>query len=581
MISGSLSVDNLFAGHAGLFPTSPMPSTSEGSHFVPPDTNGSDSVADFPPIDSTPPAEPADIEKTDNTPPPTQNMDVNKRPQDFSSASPERTTTEKAPVTQDGRKTEKKTPPGTVDDQPKVPQPWLAQYSANIPNDKGKAATKVVPKTVRQLAQLLSDSAVAKSPHSEANTPKPLVNKPLPGIVQSKTASEVVLSAASRKPITANSLPGESQNTDTIPSSNKAPFATGIFADQQSRKQLTPEAPVDATNQATTEKPATAQTTQSAASHKMPQQADIELMPEVPEKSVGSHNEKALAPDIHLSTAQAKSAESSSKPVPAGLEGSADATEDQPNSTARGAKTTSALSGKNGKESHPVANGSTSSSPLNKPNTPESQLSTSQNKDQGSPTSRQSSGPDFEPTALNNNAQPTIAERLSDTFAQTTRATNNMPSRPAPAGISDQILESIHSSLRQGEQQITIRLNPPELGKVFIKLQEQQDQITGLLEVSRIQTRYEIEHELPNMIRTLQEAGIQIKRLDVVVSDQPEQETFRDQSLPHGSFQQNEFADGSNHGKTSADEWLTSDAGFQESAEPQILTADGSINMLV
>jgi flagellar hook-length control protein FliK len=544
-----------------------MPSTSEGSHFVPPDTNGSDSVADFPPIDSTPPAEPADIEKTDNTPPPTQNMDVNKRPQDFSSASPERTTTEKAPVTQDGRKTEKKTPPGTVDDQPKVPQPWLAQYSANIPNDKGKAATKVAPKTVRQLAQLLSDSAVAKSPHSEANTPKPLANKPLPGIVQSKTAREVVLSAAPGKPLTANSLPVQSQNTDTI--------------NQQSGKQLTPEAPLDATNQATTEKPAIAQTTQSAANHKVPQQANIELMPEVPEKSLGSHNEKVPLPDIYLTAAQAKSPDSLSQPVPAGLEESDDTADSRAKSRTHGAKMTPDLSGENGKESRPAANTPSSGSPLNKLTTPESQLSTSQNKDHGSSASRNGSGPDFGPTVLNNNAQPPIAERLYDTFAQTTRATDNMPSRPAPAGISDQILESIHSSLRHGEQQITIRLNPPELGKVFIKLQEQQDQITGLLEVSRIQTRYEIEHELPNMIRALQDAGIQIKRLEVVVSDQPEQETFRDQSLPHGSFQQNEFADGNNHGKTSPDEWLTSDAGFQESAEPQILTADGSINMLV
>ncbi|MHC4665743.1 MAG: flagellar hook-length control protein FliK [Planctomycetota bacterium] len=577
MISGSLSVDNLFAGHAGLFPTSPMPSPGEGSRFVPPDTNGSDRVADFPQIDSTPPTEPADIEKTDNTPPPTQNTDVNKRPQRFSPASPERTTTEKAPVTQDAGKTEKKTLPDTAAEQPNIVQLWLAQYSLNSEHDKEGFAKKVGPKAARELAQLLAASRAEKLTHSTGKSPQ----QPLQGIVQGKTAPEVVLPAASKEPITANSLTPEGQNTGTTPSSNNPHFAAKILPNQLSGKQLTPEAPLDATNQAAAEKPATAQTAQFAAGHKVPQQADIELTPEVPEKSLGSHNEKVPLPDIYLSAAQAKSPDSSSPPVPAGLEGSADATEDQPNSTARGAKTTSALSGKNGKESHPVANGSTSSSPLNKPNTPESQLSTSQDKDQGSPTSRQSSGPDFEPTVLNNNAQPTIAERLSDTSTQTTRATNNMPPRSAPASLGDQILESIHSSLRQGEQQITIRLNPPELGKVFIKLQEQQDQITGLLEVSRIQTRYEIEHELPNMIRALQEAGIQIKRLEVVVSDQPEQETFRDQSLPHGSFQQNEFADGNNHGKTSPDEWLTSDAGFQESAEPQILAADGSINMLV
>ncbi|MHC4062076.1 MAG: flagellar hook-length control protein FliK [Planctomycetota bacterium] len=357
-------------------------------------------------------------------------------------------------------------------------------------------------------------------------------------------------------------------------------MATGILANQQSANGSTAEVPVDAANKAKTEESATAQTTQSAANHKTQQQADIDLMPEAPEKSLGSHNEKALAPDILLSAAQAKAAESASKPVPAASEGTADAAEDQPDSTARGVKTTSELSAKNGKQSGLTANGSTSASTLNKPSTPDSQLSTGQNKDHGSPTARNSSGPDFEPTALNN-AQPTIAERLLDASTQTARAANSMPPRPAHAGVGDQILESIHTSLRRGDQQITIRLNPPELGKVFIKLNEQQNQITGLLEVSRIQTRYEIEHELPNMIRTLQDAGIQIKRLEVVVSDQPEQEAFRDQSLPQGSFQQNEFTDGSNHGRTYADEWLTADADLQEGAEPWILAAEGSINMLV
>ena len=51
------------------------------------------------------------------------------------------------------------------------------------------------------------------------------------------------------------------------------------------------------------------------------------------------------------------------------------------------------------------------------------------------------------------------------------------------ADVNKQILESINNSInRQGvDKQITVQLNPPELGKVIIKFQEQNSEITGHL----------------------------------------------------------------------------------------------------
>jgi len=139
------------------------------------------------------------------------------------------------------------------------------------------------------------------------------------------------------------------------------------------------------------------------------------------------------------------------------------------------------------------------------------------------------------------------------------------------ADIGKQILESIHSSLTQKgqSQQITVRLNPPELGKVFIKFQEQDDQITGLLEVSKTQTRTEIEQALPQIVRSLQESGIQIKRLDVVLSEkeQPEQEALRDQTLQNGWAQQqdsaNSYMGGNNPDASEINEWLINNNNYQ------------------
>jgi flagellar hook-length control protein FliK len=59
--------------------------------------------------------------------------------------------------------------------------------------------------------------------------------------------------------------------------------------------------------------------------------------------------------------------------------------------------------------------------------------------------------------------------------------------------VGEQIMESLHASTGRGDSQIVIRLNPPELGNVLVKFQQQSDQISGLLEVSSGQTKYEIE----------------------------------------------------------------------------------------
>jgi len=158
-------------------------------------------------------------------------------------------------------------------------------------------------------------------------------------------------------------------------------------------------------------------------------------------------------------------------------------------------------------------------------------------------------------------------------------------------GIGEQIRESVRTSLSQGDQQITIRLNPPELGKVFIKFQEQDGEITGILEVSKQQTRYEVEQALPEVIRNLADSGIGIKRLEVVMSntEQSQQQENKDQSPASGQngwFGQNSSADSDtqpkNYDTNETNQWLTNtyeSTGFTESQHTFV--TDESINMLV
>jgi flagellar hook-length control protein FliK len=87
--------------------------------------------------------------------------------------------------------------------------------------------------------------------------------------------------------------------------------------------------------------------------------------------------------------------------------------------------------------------------------------------------------------------------------------------------VSEQILDSVRASVTPGEGQISVRLQPPELGMVTVRLRERGEWLEGTLEVEKSDTRREIERTLPEVVRGLQDAGIQVHKLDVTGSDSP------------------------------------------------------------
>jgi len=112
-----------------------------------------------------------------------------------------------------------------------------------------------------------------------------------------------------------------------------------------------------------------------------------------------------------------------------------------------------------------------------------------------------------------------------------------------------------------------------------------------LMEVNKMQTRLEIERALPELVRNLQESGIQVKRVEVALTDQHESTdggVFKDQAFAtgreHWSGQQGSAgkdAQISDFNRSEANEWLTNANEYAEFAEPQGLITDKSINMLV
>ncbi len=187
----------------------------------------------------------------------------------------------------------------------------------------------------------------------------------------------------------------------------------------------------------------------------------------------------------------------------------------------------------------------------------------------------------------NNPHVPTVSQPAAPA-ANTKPA--NLPGQNPTADISKQILESIHGSPSQqgAERQITVRLNPPELGRVFIKLQEHQAGLTGILEVSKSQTRFEIEHALPEIIRNLADCGIQVRRFDVVVSEQGRSghEAFGGQSMANNGRYEHNPADRepwANEADLGAlNQWSPGSYSDRIFSGPQELpVTDGSINMLI
>jgi len=181
------------------------------------------------------------------------------------------------------------------------------------------------------------------------------------------------------------------------------------------------------------------------------------------------------------------------------------------------------------------------------------------------------------------NAQQSVVERFANINTQTSRPAGDVSPDKISAGISDQIQKSIRTSFSHADadQQITVRLNPPELGKVFIKFHEQQDQITGLLEVSKAQTRYQIEQALPQIVKNLQDSGIAVKRLEVSLADQSGQNTHKDQSLQDGWAGQNHFNGGGNDNSNvfAATEWF--EAAYTGTEPYEMRVTDNSVNVLV
>jgi len=586
-----LTFDNmLFAGTAVTAPPAPKPYTFTN------DTQFSPAADDTPPPYDTP-----ESTTTDNTPYIAQNESTNKSTQDFSHTLRKTAVTEAPQQDRDNTKPKEQGSAPHKAVQPDIVQDWLAQYRQTVQNGKEglPTITNIKPKAGYELAQLLTNLKADKSPPVTGKAAKSAEIKLLVTTDKGQLGLKTVLSNISKG--TADTQSGQGNNINKILIPNSTVASTKAPGNGENAKELIPNALVNEGSKTTltNEKTASVDTSVVAGSPKSSVLSGKILGTDnlvgdesktnngettLTDKSAIPGNNKTPTLNTNFPPVQTKFTESQSEPVGIALKPS--------DSTATAPAIVSESSGGNDKESPRAGNKLSDNPTVQELNITTVQVSTGQTKNHGSPTSNDSSDSNLEKMLSHNNPQTPVTEQ-SHNSAEGAKAAA-LPGQTSPSSVSadigKQILESIHSSLsREGQdQQITIRLNPPELGKVFIKFSEQDNQIIGLLEVSKPQTRIEIQQALPQIIQNLQHSGIQIRRLEVTLSEaeQPEQEALKDQSLQNGWTQQHDSTNshlGVNNPDTNGiNEWLINNNNYENITELQeSLTTDGSINMLI
>jgi len=312
---------------------------------------------------------------------------------------------------------------------------------------------------------------------------------------------------------------------------------------------------------------------------------EVNAAPSTSGMSAVSVDQKTSALNTALTTAQPKSSDPSSGIDQAEMEKSLPKAQQSADSKNLTAQILSGSSAGTNVASQQTQTGLSGESAAEKLNLTDLQPPIGQAKEQEGSNSHSSSNSGFEQSIMHTNSQAVGTELFTNASDQVAGSPAAQVPGNTSAGLREQLAESIYTSLagESGSRQITVRLYPPELGKVFIRFYQQQDQITGLLQVSKVQTRNEIEHLLPDIIKTLQNAGIQIKKLEITLTDQQDHQPAnpKDQSFQDGLFGKDGFSQNYRSPQGTDESWPENAPGYQDISEPQILAAGETLNLLM
>jgi len=174
------------------------------------------------------------------------------------------------------------------------------------------------------------------------------------------------------------------------------------------------------------------------------------------------------------------------------------------------------------------------------------------------------------PTAMTDTTSPAEARTLVQAGAL-----------PEETSVVNQIANYLQTGGLRAGQEIVIRLNPPDLGRVRLSLQVQGKDLCGLVEVDNRRALGELQREAPILVSRLADSGVNLRRMEIVLNDPSQQAgTEGSHSTPRdgqGQAQQQEIL--------TAQPPVMSGSVFEEAASEavgfarQAVVSDDSVNV--
>ncbi len=166
------------------------------------------------------------------------------------------------------------------------------------------------------------------------------------------------------------------------------------------------------------------------------------------------------------------------------------------------------------------------------------------------------------------NTQPQAATRITS-VQSVTLASRTVADPVQPQSPTEQIVDAVKTQDVSPSRQINISLNPAELGRVRISFQQSNGEITGLIEVERAQTRYDVEKNMPQIVASIQDSGVQVKRIDVVQDNNSQNNNQQQEELTDQFTQANKQGYSDQAGNQRQDRSAPSTRGSQRRADYQ------------
>jgi flagellar hook-length control protein FliK len=88
---------------------------------------------------------------------------------------------------------------------------------------------------------------------------------------------------------------------------------------------------------------------------------------------------------------------------------------------------------------------------------------------------------------------------------------SELAGRTLPSQVPEQILKGLHRAILNGDREIQIRLDPPELGSLRLNLSQDDGGLSVVIETSSETTRQALDAALPDLRRMLQDEGIRVQ----------------------------------------------------------------------